>query len=703
MRPLVMTILILISVAVFTRTALKRWKLMKAARTPVDRSDHPWRRFRNVLWYGFGQARMFRYKGAGVAHAFIFGGFVVLLLRALILFARGYSSDPGFGFWIFNDGTRLGNAYLFLKEAVVVLVFVGVIYFLRARLLAPPKRIALSAQGIVILCMILGIVLTDVFYDATGHIKKMQDEHQSLVFHAATPVASVLSFVLLPEPGSEEIIAAAHEACFWLHAVLILVFLNVLPLGKHFHILTVLPNIYFADTRGIGRLRPLDDIEGQLEREETLGVKTAADLSWKDVLDLYTCTECGRCSDHCPATITGKQLSPMQLTIDLRDHLVKNQARILGASESGGAADDATDSAADDELQLVPGTIQPEVLWACTTCGACEQECPVFISFVDKIVDLRRNLVMEQGEFPAQLQNAFRGLETVGNVYSFANEQRADWADGLDIPLLSDKPDAQILYWVGCAPSFDDRARKIARAMANLLRKAGVDFAILGPQEQCTGDPARRAGNEYLYQTLAKSNIETLNGYSVRKIVTTCPHCFNTLANEYPELGGRFEVVHHSVFLAQLVREGKLEPKHRFETTLVYHDACYLGRHNGVYDAPREMLAAIPGVKLVEAAESRDRGMCCGAGGAQMWKEEEPGDGKVNHARANQLLKVLPSGGESRAVSTACPFCMTMLRDGFRDQGHDAVQPLDLAEILWRSVNGPGQEAAAADRASATN
>jgi len=293
---------------------------------------------------------------------------------------------------------------------------------------------------------------------------------------------------------------------------------------------------------------------------------------------------------------------------------------------------------------------------------------------------------MEQGQFPEQLQTAFRGLETVGNPYSFANEQRAEWAAGLSVPLRADRPDAEWLFWVGCACSFDDRAKKIARATAELLLEAGVDFAILGPEEQCTGDPARRAGNEYLFAMLAQANVETLNRYGVKNIVTTCPHCLHTLRNEYPDFGGHFEVIHHSVLLADLVRAGRLVPRHPVPATVVYHDACYLGRHNGVFQAPRELLSRIPGLAVVEAGQCRDRGMCCGAGGAQMWKEEEHGTSRVNHARVRQLLAVLPQMDSGRMIASACPFCMTMLTDACKDQGHDDVQQLDIAELLHRAV-----------------
>lgn len=715
MTALCMSLLLAAGLGCFGWTAWRRLRLLRAAARPHAVSGTPAQRLGLVVKYVFGQARMFRYSAAGIAHALIFAGFVVLAIRTLAMFGRGYTGVwSGFGFWLFDDYRLLGPAYLLLKDVIGAGVIAGVVYFLHQRLVVKPRRMELSVEGVFILCMIMGIILSDVFYEA-GAIAAGDGVH----FHWTTPVASLVALPLnvLPDPA----VLGVSQAGFWLHAIIVLTFLNFLPYGKHFHVLTILPQVYFSRPQPHGTLEPIANIEGKLERGETLGVKTARDLSWKDVLDLYTCTECGRCSDHCPATNTGKLLSPKHLTMNLRDHMYRNEGALLQGTASGvepGKGPAATIAAIENlHLQkrhtwtnkegtadttggeLIGSWIDPEVLWACTTCGACEQECPVFISYIDKIVDLRRNLVMEQGAFPTQLQNAFRGLETVQNPYSFDNAQRAEWAAGLNIPLKSEKPDAEVLYWVGCAPSYDDRSKKIARAMAQLMQKAGVDFAILGPEECCTGDPARRAGNEYLFEMLARQNVETLKNHAVKRIVTTCPHCFNTLKNEYPQFGGSYEVVHHTTFLAELIAAGRLKPQQRVEGTVAYHDACYLGRHNGIYDPPRDVLRAIPGLRVVDAPQSRDRGMCCGAGGAQMWKEEEPirrpgsreGDGKVNHARVRQLLKVLPTAGaaEPRKVASACPFCKTMLNDGLKDQGHDDVEQTDVAELLWRSIEPP--------------
>ena len=730
MGPLPMALLLVVSFAAFGWSAWRRWRLMLVARRHEHRADRLGERLAGVGRFVFGQQRMPRYFAAGWAHILVFFGFLVLLLNSIMLWVRGFTTaGPAADLWLFGLDQPLGMAYALLRDLFTVLVLLGVLVFFYNRAIARLPRLTLSGEGLLILGIIFTMMIADLLYEGGELLHHRAAHPGTSTFHAALPFASATALLLAPLPtGVQDFL---WQAGYWAHSVLVLLFLNLLPYGKHFHVVTVVPNVFARALTPRGRVRPIDDIEGRLEREETLGAKRIADFSWKDVLDFYTCTECGRCSDQCPATRTGKLLSPKHLLTGLRDHLYARERHLTAparaAADAAGHASDAAaptqavaaaDPAAVDPPgrphgtrdrhalrrdpaapallavdELVPAWVNPETLWACTTCAACEEECPVFITYIDKIVDLRRNLVLEQGAFPEQLQTAFRGLETVGNPYSYPNEQRAEWAQGLDVPLRAEKPDAEYLYWVGCAASFDDRARKIARALAQLLKTAGVSFAILGPEEVCNGDPARRAGNEYLFQMLAKQNIETLNRYNVRKIITACPHCYNTLKNEYPDFGGNYEVVHHSTLLAELVRNGRLRPRTPVAATIALHDACYLGRHNGVYDAPRAVLAALPGARLVEPPETRDRGMCCGAGGAQMWKEEEHGTARVNHARTNQLLRVLPSNGDGRTIASACPFCKTMLSDGLTDQGHDTVRQLDIAELLWEAVQPAVAEA----------
>jgi Fe-S oxidoreductase len=515
------------------------------------------------------------------------------------------------------------------------------------------------------------------------------------------PPRTEIGLELFPEPGGslfalllQGVPSAAliwvARAGFWIHSSLVLVFLNLLPYTKHFHIITALPNVFFGDLTPRGRLRPLAPstegvmalVEKATEGEDItaarVGYARLEHFSWKDYLDFYTCTECGRCSDNCPAFITGKLLSPKQFTLDLR-------GRLYGDNEG--------------PKDLVPELIKPEVLWACTTCRACEEQCPVNITYVDKIVQMRRNLVTIRGEFPSELQKPFTGLETNGNPWNLARMDRAAWTAGLEVKHMSDKPDAEVLFWVGCAASYDDRAKKIARATAELLLHAGVDFAILAEEETCTGDPARRAGNEYLFATLAETNATTLKGYrekgGARRVITTCPHCFNTLKNEYPDFGVTLEVIHHADFLLGLVAEKKLVPTQGVRGKVAYHDSCYLGRYNDIYESPRAVLASIPGVELVEVERfNKKAGLCCGAGGAQMWMEEQ-NNNRVNVKRSLQLIDT-----GATTIASACPFCMTMLTDGVKSQSREEeIKNLDIAELLAEAcgLGKPKSAAAAAE------
>ncbi|MCH7808586.1 MAG: 4Fe-4S dicluster domain-containing protein [Planctomycetes bacterium] len=687
MNPILMTLLLLAGWGLFAYSVRRRWKLMMVGAAD-DRFDQPGLRLRKVWIYALMQVRMRRYPLAGLAHKLIFCGFVVLLLRSLILWGRGY--DESFHFWLFGEEQLLGKIYSFLKDLFAVLVILGTLVFFYYRLVNKLKRLTHNLEALIILLIILVMMLADIFYDGAA---TAQHAEGSLSFVLHEPAGSIAAMAV--QGLSDGALNCVKHAGFWTHVSLVLIFLNLLPYSKHFHVITAIPNIYLQDLGPPGRLPILEDIEGKLEREETLGIKRIDQFSRKSILDFYTCTECGRCSDYCPATQTGKKLSPKHFTIDLRDFLYRHEKDLVaakGASQRTKSDQSVPQPSGSDQAEtrdpehlkdLVGSVIDPEVLWACTTCRACEQECPVFISFVDKIVDMRRYLVQEKAEFPKELQSAFRGLETNANPWSFPAEDRAKWAEGLGVKTLAEHPQAEVLFWVGCAPSYDDRAKKVARAMVKLMQKAGVDFAILGTQEQCTGDPARRAGNEFLFQMLAQANVEILNGYGVdkKKIVTTCPHCFNTLKNEYPDFDGHYDVIHHTTFLADLLKQGKLKPTKRVDKKIVYHDSCYLGRYNEVYDAPREALRSIPGLTVLEPEQTRDRGMCCGAGGAQMFKEEESGDDRVNIVRTQQLLDTKPD-----AISTACPFCMRMLTDGLAEKDREDVPQLDIAEILLESV-----------------
>ncbi len=749
MNPVVMALVIAGLVGMFLVTARKRWKLLQVGdRTYESRTEDLGARLARVWTFALFQKKMRYYPLAGIAHQLIFMGFIVLLLRTLILWGRGF--DPSFNLFVLGPeaflGLPLGEVYSFLKDAFALLVLLGSAVFIYYRTLNKQRRMTLGTEGLVILGIIVVMMLSDIFYDGASQVLNFRlkevcsgeaafcDAARDLVaplgsapaelgYHAYPEPAGSAAALLLADAAPGVLVVVAH-AGFWTHATLVLVFLNLLPLSKHFHIITAIPNVFTSDLTPRGRLRPIAKdtealmglVESASEEEDMsrarIGAARIEHFSWKDVLDFYTCTECGRCSDHCPATQTGKKLSPKHLTLDLRDHLYARQDEVLsldgpvehwdpaasGASE-GTDASTKTDEPSETEGQeaeaaapkkfeaknLVPDIIDPDVIWACTTCRACEEQCPVMITYVDKIVQMRRHEVIIKGDsFPSELNKPFEGMEVNGNPWNLSRMDRANWAEGLDVPMASEKPEAEVLFWVGCAASYDDRAKKVARATAELLQSAGVDFAILGEEESCTGDPARRAGNEYLFTMLAEANVEVLNGYreqgGVKRILTTCPHCFNTLLNEYPDFGGKYEVVHHTDYLLGLLAEGRLKPSKPVKATVAYHDSCYLGRYNDVYESPRDILRKVPGVTLVEPETHHNKGLCCGAGGAQMWMEEQNKQ-RVNVKRTRQLLA---TGAD--VVSSACPFCMTMLTDGLKNEEKEAeIRQLDVVEVLRES------------------
>lgn len=712
--------LILVSLwGLFAWSAHRRWiLLMVGAPTWESRFDQVVERLKAVAVFAFFQKKMRYYLWAGIAHNLIFVGFGVLLLRTLVLWGRGF--DPEFNFWILTPESILGQLYAFLKDIFAILVLLGVSVFVYYRVIRPQKRMALGVEGLVILGIMATMMLSDMLYDGAATVLNVNYQSfcgssggtdqcvtaRTIIAPFGAP-ASIVEWHFFPEPGGSFFsllladtglsqLVLLSQVGFWTHASLVLIFLNILPYSKHFHIITAIPNVYLGDQSAPGRLRPmakntealLEQVEAATEDEETkgpprIGYSHIEHFSWKDVLDFYTCTECGRCSDNCPATLTGKKLSPKHLTLALRDELYSHQDEVAERARKGG------DEVAKGLLKtraLVPEVVDPDVLWACTTCRACEEQCPVNITYVDKIVQMRRHLVTILGEFPAELSKPFEGMETNGNPWNLSRLDRAKWTEGLDIPLAADHPGAKVLYWVGCAASYDDRAKKIARATALLLKTAGVDFAILGEEESCTGDPARRAGNEYLFSMLAEANIETLSSYQeqggVQTIVSTCPHCFNTLKNEYPDFGKSFEVVHHTDFLMGLLAEKKLKPTQPVKAKVAYHDSCYLGRYNGIYDSPRQILQSIKGVELVEVeGASREKGLCCGAGGAQMFMEELS-DERVNVKRTKQLLDT-----GAQTIASACPFCMTMVTDGLKAESKDEeIRAMDVVELLFQAV-----------------
>lgn len=652
-----------LAVVLFAWTASRRWQLMTTGGQLEVRWDRPWERIRGVLELGILQRKMFRDPFAGLYHILIFSGFVVLSVRTLSLVFEGLFPTAGLpflspGFW---------QAYLLVKDIVLVTTFVGVLLALGRRHLFKKERLDASVDADLILGLIGFLMLSDLL---AGAARMDLGPHQSAAWEPVTRVFA--AFLAGMAPAS---LQATYNFFWWTHLIAIFVFLNYLPYAKHFHVITALPNIFFRKLDPPGKLRTFD-IEKAAETEK-FGVSKFEDLTWKQRLDIFTCTECGRCREVCPTHLTGKPLTPKGFMVDLRHALYHDANAIVDtASERGDAR---TEQAQAERKALIGGWIEEETVWACTTCRYCEFACPVTITYTDKLIDMRRHLVLERSEFPKEAQTAFNGMERQGNPWNLPAADRGAWTEELPFPVLTMAEaaagDVEVLFWVGCAGSYEDRGKKVSRALATLLHEAGVKFAILGAEETCNGDSARRLGNEYLFQTLAQQNIETLNGYGVKKIVTNCPHCFNTLKNEYPDFGGTFEVVHGTELVARLVEEGRLKLDRRIDRTVTFHDACYLGRHNDVYDPPRAILLAIPGVTVREAARKRETGMCCGAGGGRMWLDEKIGT-RINQVRYAELDAV---GAEGIGVS--CPFCMVMLGNAKTETGGraDAFDVLELA------------------------
>ena len=643
------------AVLLFVRRGGPRLDVVRAAR-PSGRTDDLGIRARRELVQVLGQRKLFQKAVPGAMHATIFWGFLILL--PTIAEAMLAVIDPA---WTLP---YLGHAawFAFLQDlfAALVIVGVGVAFFIRKVQRPDRFRGSHMQEADRILLTILGIVTTLLLWNAS-RIALGYADHPD-----AAPVANALSSLFSGGRSTE----VAERILVWAHLLLVLGFLTYLPKSKHLHIITAAPNVYLAKNAPSGYLEPLRiDLEGT-EEDTRFGAAVATDLTRKQVLDLYSCTECGRCQEVCPAWSTGKPLSPKLLIMGLRDQVVAEAPAILSAA-SGGIV----------ELQpLVPNAVTDEVVWDCVTCGACVRECPVDIEHVDTIVDLRRNLVMAESRFPPEAGTMLRGVENSENPWGQPASARTEWTRGLDgIHVLEPgDPPPEVLFWVGCAGAFDERAKATTRSIARLLTAAGIDVAILGPRERCTGDPARRMGHEYLFQTLAEQNVETLNGAGVTKIVASCAHCFNTLANEYPDYGGGYEVVHHTELLAGLIRDGRLGAAAPASGTVTYHDACYLGRHNGRYDAPRDVLRST-GAGAVEMPRNRERSFCCGAGGARMWMEEG-GDARINDTR---FAEAESTGAETVAV--ACPYCFVMLDDAAKAKGSE-VRVADVATLLAESV-----------------
>ncbi|MDN4592826.1 heterodisulfide reductase-related iron-sulfur binding cluster [Polycladomyces subterraneus] len=658
----------------FARVVYSRYTYVKLGK-PVDWQADLRTRLNEVWVNVFGQKKLLKDKKSGIMHVVMFYGFIVIQFGAIDLFIKGLA--PGY-----HLPVPAYPVFTLIQEITVFAVLLATGYAFYRRFIEKLPRLKRNWKAGLVIWFLTGLMLSILLSAAFEHVW-----HPGHLAAWSTPISSLITAPfasLSPQVGE-----VGFYVFWWLHALILFSFLVYVPQSKHFHLLVAPINVFLKRQDPPSKLKPIDFED---ESAESYGVGKVEDFTQKQLIDLYACVECGRCTNMCPAAGTGKLLSPMDLIVKMRDHLTAKGAAItsrapwMPAFAFSGANEAVMEAAAGQEtypVNLIGDVITEEELWACTTCRNCEDACPVANEHVDKIIDMRRYLVLTEGKMNAEITRTFQNIERQGNPWGLSKKERDRWREGLDVPVptVKEEKDFEYLLFVGSMGSYDNRSQKITQAVAKLLHHAGVKFAILGNKEKNSGDTARRLGNEFLFQQLATENIALFEKHNVKKIITIDPHAYNTFKNEYPDFGLQAEVYHHTQVLADLIRQGRLKPTKEVKERVTYHDSCYLGRYNGEYSAPRFILQSIPGVELVEMERNRENGMCCGAGGGMMWMEETTGV-RVNVARTEQALAVNPS-----VIGSACPYCLTMMSDGTKaKEVEDRVKTMDVAELLALSV-----------------
>ncbi|RLB06563.1 MAG: iron-sulfur-binding reductase [Deltaproteobacteria bacterium] len=663
----VVYVLAAIPVLIFAYTLYERiclWRMGGQER----RFDRLGARVRSLITFALGHARILRDSYPGIMHLFIFWGFAVLFLGTLTIFLQEDITLP-----IWGKAFLHGGFYLFFSlilDLLGLLAIIGTLMALVRRYIWRPQRLDNKADDAITLALILAILITGFLVEG-ARLAALQPPWArwspvgwafvSLLFNSVTPQEAKI----------------IHKVFWWLHITLAFIFIGYITYSKLLHIISSALSIFFRNLNPPAALRPIED----MEEAETYGVGKLEDFTWVDLLHLDACTRCGRCQEQCPATFTDKPLNPKKVIQDLKTHFWEKGRGVIASMRVWGVEEAPAASSSSEERAMIGEVVLEDEIWSCTTCGACVEHCPVFIEPYHKIIDMRRYLALMESRFPPEVQLAFRNMENNSNPWGIGAATRGDWAKELGVRTLAEEANVEFLLYVGCAGSFDDLNKRVSEAVVRILLATGVSFGILGREEGCCGDSARRLGNEYLYQIMVQQNIEVMKGYKVKKIITLCPHGYNTLKNEYPQFGGEFEVYHYTEILADLIAQGRIQFKKELNLKVTYHDSCYLGRHNKIYDPPRQILRALPGVKLVEMERSREKGFCCGAGGGRMWMEEHLGT-RINHARIEDVIKCDP-----QLVGTACPFCYTMLVDGIKDKElEDKYRAKDIAELVWEAM-----------------